>query len=182
VVDFIDKIITRLSIGLVITPIENMNVFKTLMKIKREHWMIMAAVIMVIFITVNRMNVFDIPNSVGIQPPEFLGWRLSALLPNLEGLTTSTGVSSNNQVASSIPMGDVYTMINTVTEPDGTIVTDTLDTEGNYVTTVFNSSSVQANQGGGAGGTSGTVNQPTVTETPAPTVRVITLDRDVANY
>lgn len=123
--------------------------------------MIMAAVIMVIFIVVNRMNVFDTPNR--------------------EGLSTSTGVSSNNQVASSIPMGDVYTMINTVTEPDGTIVTDTLDTEGNYVTTVFNSSSVQANQGSG-GLAPGTTNPPVVTETPAPTVRVITLDRDVASY
>lgn len=124
--------------------------------------MIMAAVIMVIFIVVNRMNVFDTPNR--------------------EGLSTSTGVSSNNQVASSIPMGDVYTMINTVTEPDGTIVTDTLDTEGNYVTTVFNSSSVQANQGGAGGVAPGTTNPPAVTETPAPTVRVITLDRDVASY
>lgn len=141
-----------------------MNIFKSLMKIKREHWIMVAAVMMVIFIAVNRMNVFD--------------------TPNLEGLTTSTGVSSNNAVSSSIPMGDVYTMINTVTEPDGTIVTDTLDTEGNYVTTVFNSSSVQANQGGGGGGvvTTGTTNPPAVTETPAPTVRVITLDRDVASY
>ena len=151
------------------------------MKIKREHWIMVAAVVMVIFITVNRMNVFDTPNSVGLQPPEFLGWRLSALLPNVEGLTTSTGVSSNNAVSSSIPMGDVYTMINTVTEPDGTIVTDTLDTEGNYVTTVFNSSSVQSNQGGG-GVAPGTTNPPAVTETPAPTLRVITLDRDVASY
>lgn len=134
-----------------------MNILKTLMKIKREYWIALAAVIMVIFITVNRMNVFD--------------------TPNVEGLTTSTGVSSNNQVSSSIPMGDVYTMINTVTEPDGTIVTDTLDTEGNYVTTVFNSSSVQSNQGDG-----GTTKPPVATETPAPTVRVITLDRDVASY
>ena len=140
------------------------NMFKTLMKIKREYWIALAAIIMVIFITISRMNVFD--------------------TPNVEGLTTSTGVSSTNQVSSSIPMGDVYTMINTVTEPDGTIVTDTLDTEGNYVTTVFNSSSVQANQGGGGGGvvTTGTTNPPAVTETPAPTVRVITLDRDVASY
>jgi hypothetical protein len=138
-----------------------MNIFKSLMKIKREHWIMVAAVMMVIFITVNRMNVFD--------------------TPNVEGLTTSTGVSSNNAVSSSIPMGDVYTMINTVTEPDGTIVTDTLDTEGNYVTTVFNSSSVQSNQGGG-GVAPGTTNPPAVTETPAPTVRVITLDRDVASY
>ena len=122
----------------------------------------MAVVVMILFIAVNRMNVFDIQN--------------------VEGLTTGTGVSSTNQVSSSIPMGDVYTMINTVTEPDGTIVTDTLDTEGNYVTTVFNSSSVQANQGGAGGGGGGTTNPPTQTETPAPTVRVITLDRDVANY
>ena len=146
---------------------QNMNILKTLMKIQREYWIALAAIIMVIFITVNRMNVFD--------------------TPNVEGLSTSTGVSSTNQVSSSIPMGDVYTMINTVTEPDGTIVTDTLDTEGNYVTTVFNSSSMQANQGGGGGGGGGGVapgatNPPTTTETPAPTVRVITLDRDVASY
>ena len=142
-----------------------MNILKTLMKIQREYWIALAAIIMVIFITVNRMNVFDTPN-------------------NVEGLTTSTGVSSSNTVSSSIPMGDVYTMINTVTEPDGTIVTDTLDTEGNYVTTVFNSSSStsgQANQGGG-GNNGGAANQPVVTETPAPTVRVITLDRDVTSY
>ena len=121
----------------------------------------MAVVVMILFIAVNRMNVFDIQN--------------------VEGLSTGTGVSSTNHVSSSIPMGDVYTMINTVTEPDGTIVTDTLDTEGNYVTTVFNSSSVQSNQGGGGNG-GGATNPPVVTETPAPTVRVITLDRDVASY
>ena len=53
--------------------------------------------------------------------------------------------SSSSSVTGVNPSGNVYTMVNTVTEPDGTIVTDTLDTEGNYVTTVYTSNTMNAN-------------------------------------
>jgi len=104
-----------------------MKLFKSLsqFKIKKWNWWVIATVILIIFIMANRLNIYD------------------TLAPVTEGAV-------GNQAATAItgvnPLGNVYTMVNTVTEPDGTIVTDTLDTDGNYVTTVYNSSSVNMSQ------------------------------------
>lgn len=54
--------------------------------------------------------------------------------------------ATGSQTTKNAVAGNVYTMVNTVTEPDGTVVTDTLDTEGNYVTTVYTSNTMNANQ------------------------------------
>jgi hypothetical protein len=61
-----------------------------------------------------------------------------------EGATGSS-TTTNTVTGVANPLGNVYTMVNTVTEPDGTVVTDTLDTEGNYVTTVYTSNTMNAN-------------------------------------
>ena len=58
----------------------------------------------------------------------------------------AVGSQSSTSVTGTNPLGNTYTMVNTVTEPDGTIVTDTLDTDGNDVTTVYNSSTLNMNQ------------------------------------
>ena len=60
----------------------------------------------------------------------------------------ATGSSSSQTMLNSTSgaSGNTYTMVNTVTEPDGTVVTDTLDTEGNYVTTVYTTNTMNANQ------------------------------------
>jgi hypothetical protein len=65
--------------------------------------------------------------------------------PFQEGATGSSSSTTTNAVSGQNALGNVYTMVNTVTEPDGTIVTDTLDTEGNYVTTVYTSNTMNAN-------------------------------------
>jgi len=104
-----------------------MKLFKSLsmFKIKKWNWWVIATVILLIFIMANRMNIYDTP------------------APVTEGAVGNQAVSAITGVN---PLGNVYTMVNTVTEPDGTIVTDTLDTDGNYVTTVYNSSSVNMSQ------------------------------------
>lgn len=102
-----------------------MKFFKAWFKPKNWNWWIIVTIILFVFILVNKISVVDRPapiteGAVGTQQ-------------------SSTSVTGTN------PLGNIYTMVNTVTEPDGTIVTDTLDTEGNYVTTVYNSSTLNVN-------------------------------------
>jgi hypothetical protein len=105
--------------------IEVMKFFKGILKPKNWNWWIIVTVFLFVFILVNRINVIDTP------------------APILEG---AVGNQSSTSVTGTNPLGNTYTMVNTVTEPDGTIVTDTLDTDGNYVTTVYNSSTLNMNQ------------------------------------
>jgi hypothetical protein len=102
-----------------------MKLFKAWLKPKNWNWWIIITVILFIFILVNRINIIDMPASI------------------TEG---AVGSQSSTSVTGTNPLGNTYTMVNTVTEPDGTIVTDTLDTDGNYVTTVYNSSTLNMNQ------------------------------------
>ena len=104
---------------------EVMKFFKGILKPKNWNWWIIVTILLFVFILVNRINIIDIP------------------APITEG---AVGNQSSTSVTGTNPLGNTYTMVNTVTEPDGTIVTDTLDTDGNYVTTVYNSSTLNMNQ------------------------------------